>query len=366
MAVASALAHDEGYSPQAGDRVCTLGFTGVDYVTVDVALTQLGAIAVPLQTSASPKQLSAIVAETQPAVLAVSAENLAVAVQVVLAGPAPKRLVVFDYHHQVDEQREALEQAKAQLAGTGVAVQTLEELIERGRSLPPVGLPEGNDDSTALLIYTSGSTGTPKGAMHSERVVAQLWSAPSEVPVITLHYLPLSHWAGLAYVYAALAAGGVGYFTAKSDQSTLLDDLAAARPTVIMVVPRIWDLVIQEYRSRIDRRVAAGEDPAAAEQAVKASIGEHERVIDVFTIGSPDAMSFYASILGMPLTNIYGSTELAGTIMLNGVMLHPPVIDYKFVDVPELGYFRTDRPHPAGSCASRPTRCSPATTGAPR
>ena len=348
MAVASALAHDEGYSLQAGDRVCTLGFTGVDYVTVDVALTQLGAIAVPLQTSASPKQLSAIVAETQPAVFAVSAENLAVAVQVVLAGPASKRLVVFDYHHPVDEQREALEQAKAQLAGTGVAVQALEELIERGRSLPPVGLPDTDENSTALLIYTSGSTGTPKGAMHSERVVAHLWSAPSEVPVITLHYLPLSHWAGLAYVYSALAAGGVGYFTAKSDQSTLLDDLAAARPTVILVVPRIWDLVIQEYRSRIDRRVAAGEDPAAAEQAVEASIGEHERVIDVFTIGSPDAMSFYASILGMPLTNIYGSTELAGTIMLNGVMLHPPVIDYKFVDVPELGYFRTDRPHPRG------------------
>src|ERR1700739_4438579 len=67
-AVASALAHDERYSLQSGDRVCTLGFTGVDYVTVDVALTQLGAIAVPLQTGATPKQLSAIVAETEPAV----------------------------------------------------------------------------------------------------------------------------------------------------------------------------------------------------------------------------------------------------------------------------------------------------------
>jgi fatty acid CoA ligase FadD9 len=325
-----------------------LGFTGVDYVTVDVALTQLGAIAVPLQTSASPKQLSAIFAETEPAVFAVSAEDLAGAVQVVLAGPSPKRLVVFDYHRQVDEQREALEQAKARLAETGVAVQTLAELIERGRTLPPVGLPETDENSIALLIYTSGSTGTPKGAMHSERVLTRLWSAPSEVPIITLHYLPLSHWAGLAYVYSTLAAGGVGYFTAKSDQSTLLDDLAAARPTMIMVVPRIWDLVIQEYRSRLDRRIAAGEDPAAAEQAVKAETREHERVIDVFTIGSPNLLQFYASILGMPLTEVYGSTELAGTIMLNGVMLRPPVVDHKFVDVPELGYFRTDRPHPRG------------------
>ena len=29
-------------------------------------------------------------------------------------------------------------------------------------------------------------------------------------------------------------------------------------------------------------------------------------------------------------------------------MFRPPVIDYKLVDVPELGYFRTDRPHPRG------------------
>ena len=29
-------------------------------------------------------------------------------------------------------------------------------------------------------------------------------------------------------------------------------------------------------------------------------------------------------------------------------MRRPPVIDYKLVDVPDLGYFRTDRPHPRG------------------
>ena len=40
-------------SVQAGDRVAVLGFTGVDFTTIDVALSQIGAVAVPLQTSAA-------------------------------------------------------------------------------------------------------------------------------------------------------------------------------------------------------------------------------------------------------------------------------------------------------------------------
>ena len=49
-----------------GDRVCVLGFTSVDYTTVDMALVQIGAVAVPLQTSAPVAQLRPIVAETEP------------------------------------------------------------------------------------------------------------------------------------------------------------------------------------------------------------------------------------------------------------------------------------------------------------
>jgi fatty acid CoA ligase FadD9 len=43
----------------------------------------------------------------------------------------------------------------------------------------------------------------------------------------------------------------------------------------------------------------------------------------------------------------YGSTE-AGVVLVDGAIRRPPVVDYKLVDVPELGYFATDRPHPRG------------------
>src|SRR5689334_21969076 len=60
----------------AGDRIAILGFTSVDYTVVDVATTQLGAVSVPLQTSAPQAQLQPIVAETEPVVVASSVDYL--------------------------------------------------------------------------------------------------------------------------------------------------------------------------------------------------------------------------------------------------------------------------------------------------
>src|SRR6185436_6977072 len=61
---------------QPGDRVAILGFTSIDYTTIDMALTRLGVVSVPLQTSAPVTQLRPIAAETEPAVIASSVEFL--------------------------------------------------------------------------------------------------------------------------------------------------------------------------------------------------------------------------------------------------------------------------------------------------
>ena len=53
------------------------------------------------------------------------------------------------------------------------------------------------------------------------------------------------------------------------------------------------------------------------------------------------------SFLDMHLIDGYGSTE-AGAVLVDGHLRRPPVTDYKLVDVPDLGYFHTDRPHPRG------------------
>src|SRR5690242_13992974 len=164
-----------------GDRVAILGFTSVDYTTIDVALIELGAVSVPLQTSAPVVQLQPIIAETEPTVIAASVDFLSDAVELIQSGPAPARLVVFDYRPEVDDQREAFEAARAALADTDVQVDAFTDVLDRGRTLADAPLHvSGQADPLTLLIYTSGSTGTPKGAMYPENKVATMWCIASK------------------------------------------------------------------------------------------------------------------------------------------------------------------------------------------
>ena len=98
-----------------GDRVAVLGFASVDYTTIDLALIQLRAVSVPLQTSAPLTQLRRLSPRPSRLLIAVDIDHLADAVELVLTEHSPRRLVVFDYRPQVDDQREAFDAAKARL-----------------------------------------------------------------------------------------------------------------------------------------------------------------------------------------------------------------------------------------------------------
>ena len=362
-AVATALAGGPSPSVRPGDRVCVLGFTSVDYTIIDVALVLTGAVCVPLQTSAPVTQLRPIVAETEPNVIAASVTYLDDAVELALTGHAPARLVVFDYHPEVDDQRETFDAARSRLAQAGqpVRVETLADVLDRGKALPaaPVFVAD-EDDRLMLLIYTSGSTGAPKGAMQPERLVANFWrklgawrEPHSGEPWITLSFMPMSHLMARGSLYGTLGNGGTAYFAAKSDLSTFLDDLALVRPTRLDYVPRIWDMLFGEFQSELDRRSFIGVDRAALEASVMAEQRQRllgGRFVSAMTGSapiSPETRAFVESLLDLHLPEGYGCTE-AGTVFVDGQVLRPPVIDYKLADVPDLGYFHTDQPHPRG------------------
>ncbi|MES9507073.1 carboxylic acid reductase [Streptomyces sp. NPDC000609] len=362
-AVAGTWHHDPQHPLSAGDRICIIGFASTDYATLDLACIHSGVVSVPLQSSAPLSQLTPIIAETEPRALATSIERLDTAVEAVTGAVSIQHLIVFDYRPDIADQRAAFESARRRLAeaGRAVAVDSLAALIERGACLPPAPLfvADAGDDPLALLIYTSGSTGTPKGAMYTQRLVGTAWYGFSygaaDGPPISILYMPQSHLAGRYALMGSLVRGGIGYFTARSDLSTLFEDIALIRPTELTMVPRLCDMLFQQYRSELARR--AGE-PGDVETAVRTDLRENflgGRVAKAFCGTAPlsaELAAFVESCLDLHLYTGYGSTE-AGGVLLDTVVQRPPVIDYKLADVPELGYFRTDLPYPRGELLLR-------------
>lgn len=110
----------------------------------------------------------------------------------------------------------------------------------------------------------------------------------------------------------SLVRGGVGYFTARSDLSTLFEDIALIRPTELTMVPRLCDMLFQQYRSELGRR--AGE-PGDVGTAVMTDLRENflgGRVAKAFCGTAPlsaEVAAFVESCLNLHLYTGYGSTE---------------------------------------------------------
>ena len=115
-------------------------------------------------------------------------------------------------------------------------------------------------------------------------------------------------------------------------------------------------------------RWTAGLADGAEREAVEAAVLEEQRQYQlggryIFAMTgsaptSPELKTWVESLLEMHLTDGYGSTE-AGMVLFDGEIQRPPVIDYKLVDVPDLGYFATDRPYPRGELVLRTANMFP-------
>ncbi|HEY0227625.1 MAG TPA: AMP-binding protein, partial [Mycobacterium sp.] len=338
----------------------TIGFSSADYLVVDMVCAYLGLVTVPLQHNAPVSRLRPIIEECEPRIVTVSAEYLDLAVESVLASPSVWQLMVFDYQPEVDEQRENFERARARLqeSGARVVVTAVDEVVECGSRLSAgPAYVEGSDERPAMIMYTSGSTGAPKGAVYTERTVAKLWTSgfflASGIPVFNVNFMPLNHLGGRLPLASAFIAGGTNYFVPKSDVSTLLEDWALVRPTELDVVPRVVEMLFQRYRSAVERRVAEGADPADAEQDATTELRERllgGRVLGGVVGSAPlagEMKAFLDSTLDVHIADGYGLTE-TGMLTRDGVISRKRVLDYKLIDVPELGYFLTDRPYPRG------------------
>ncbi|WP_232518837.1 carboxylic acid reductase [Mycobacterium intracellulare] len=371
-AIAGAWRHDAENPVSPGDFVATVGFASAEYLTLDLVCGYLGLVAVPLQHNTTPSRLRPIVDEVEPSILAAGVGYLDLAVDAASGSPSLRRLVVFDYQPEVDEQREAVQRAQAKLAAAGAAVriETLDDIIERGRALPPEPMYTGDTDRRlAMIMYTSGSTGLPKGAMYTERMLCKVWTNElmpdfADTPVFNVNFMPLNHLGGRIPLSTAFQAGGTSYFVPESDLSTLFDDWNLVRPTEMGLVPRVAEMLYQRYQSAVDRLAAAGADPGSAETRARDELREQVlggRIVTAFCGTAPlaaEMRTFVETCLDVHVLDGYGLTEV-GMVTKDGRMNRPPVLDYKLIDVPELGYFHTDKPYPRGELLVKSLTATP-------
>lgn len=363
--VANAWRHDQTVPVGRDDLVCMIGFASADYMSLVTACFYAQAVPVPLQSVTSGADLDAIFDRVKPAAFAATTSDIVAAAQLAVKHEIPA-VIVFDHDERDDEDRDLFERAQKIISdsngndgsGREITLTTIDRLVEIGEAIewtfmPPH--PEG-DDRTGLLLHSSGSTGVPKGAMLSQGAVRESWNPAAEkLPEVGIAFAPLNHGMGLIGAFTTLRKGGSLYFTVKPDMSTLFEDIRLVRPTTMAFFPRVLDLVYQHYLSEVARGVRAGGSQQQEERRVKDEMGAHFLGDRLFMalVGSaptsPAVKQFFTDCFDVVLFEGYASTEAgAGSIPRNDRIQRPNVIEYRLRDVPELGYYTTDRPYPRG------------------
>ena len=359
--VANAWRYDSRLTVKPEDFVCIIGFASTEFFVIDTACHFAQAVPVPMQSTTAGADINEIFANVNPSAVAATLEDIEMAAEHVAIHGNIKQLIVFDYDERIDEERERVAAAKKTLeaAGVNTLLISYNQLLEAGSSHTFEFLPERQQplfDRTGLVLHSSGSTGKPKGALITESALKMQWSPLADkFPSITVCFAPLNHGLGRLGVIGCLRKGSTCYFTLKPDMSSLFEDIRLARPMFLGFFPRVFDLIYQHFQNEVANLVRQGSSQEAAEAQVKADmrtsfLGDR---LCVGVVGSAPTTqtvrNFVIDCFDIFLEDVYGNTEAgAGSVTRDNVIERETVVDYKLVDVPELGYYTTDKPYPRG------------------
>ena len=111
---------------------------------------------------------------------------------------------------------------------------------------------------------------------YTERMLRDLWlgMTPTEddLPTVGINYMPMSHVAGRLVPVQHPRPGRDLVLHRQERLTTLFEDMSLARPTQLLLVPRICDMLHQEFQSRLAARAVEGTDPAGAGDSVKTDL----------------------------------------------------------------------------------------------
>jgi long-chain acyl-CoA synthetase len=244
---------------ERGDVVGILSPNRPEWIIADLAVLSLGGIVVPIYHTLPQEQLSYIVSDSGMRMLFVGEAGLrtrADAVQreigcldevISLDDPA-FRPGGASCDPAWDSEGDAAGDSDGDASGDGAG--------DAAGKDGPTGIDVASSDA-ATIVYTSGTTGEPKGVVLTHgNIVSNARALISRYEITprdsALSYLPLAHmFERTCGHYVFLFAGGAVAYA--QGLATVLDDVAAVRPTVLIAVPRVLERAYEAAVARIER-----------------------------------------------------------------------------------------------------------------
>jgi long-chain acyl-CoA synthetase len=217
-------------SLEGRDKIAVLAKNRPEWMFLDLAVQQMGAILVPLYPTIHITDLEFILQDANVKAVFVNDEDLFHKVQHVSSKLSSIR-EIYSFEH-VSGARHWKE-----LAGEGKQ--------EHFLKLETIAASINNED-LFTIIYTSGTTGTPKGVMLSHRnilsnVTACLPCFPPGENMRALSFLPLNHIFERMVTYLYLFKSTSIYYAESLE--TIGDNLKEVKPTMFTTVPRLLEKV---------------------------------------------------------------------------------------------------------------------------
>jgi long-chain acyl-CoA synthetase len=311
-----------------GDAIALVLTNRPEFHLVDTAAQHLGAVPFSCYHSASPEQIGYL--------LSASGARVAITERR-LAGLLPSD-PVSPVRHRVLVDGEPGDLTLDSLAAFG----------EPGFDLSRAAA-EVNPEDLLTLVYTSGTTGPPKGVEITHAAMVAMCRASAELIGIRagdrlISFLPSAHIADRwANQYLHSWAGTE--VTTLDDPREILGALLDVRPTLFGGVPQVWQRLVAGVRRilaarpelqqavdlghRYQQARRAGEVPnelaaahAVADEralsAVRAQLGlDQVRLAITAAAPAPAAVVEFVTALGVPLSEAWGMSELAGMATMN-------------------------------------------------
>ncbi len=234
-----------------GDRVLLVAENRPEWAIADLAIMAAGGVTVPAYTSNTTRDHAHILNDSGAAMAIVSTARLARALGPALAESSCKRVIGIE---------------PLTLSG-GVTVHQWDALLA-AHPAEPAACAAAADfarEDLACLIYTSGTGGTPRGVCQHHGAILHNVAGAYDILAgdFTLHdevflsMLPLSHsYEHSGGLYLPIALGAEIYYAEGLDK--LAANIAEVRPTVMFVVPRLFELLRARVLKAIDKQGRAG------------------------------------------------------------------------------------------------------------